>query len=234
MCICGTLTCIRVTPISSPLVLSLYLPPSLPPPPPPPSLSPPPPPPPPPPTPLLSSCLAPLSHRYRRYRRFRCSLLIVVSPAVVYCYVFVTPMTLSTRAVDWKRRGQPPPSLSPVVIVSIVVVVVVDAHRCHRPCRRQRRRRFLCLRRRALSRCRSHRAAATALPQPPLPLSPPSQPSLPCAAASRCRHRRCHRRCHHRRASVRWLVVALFSTVRFRHRMPSCDRRRSRCRPLRR
>ena len=49
---------------------SLYPPPSLLPPPPPPSL----------PLPVLSSCLAPLSHRYRRHRRFRCSLLIVVCP----------------------------------------------------------------------------------------------------------------------------------------------------------
>jgi hypothetical protein len=31
---------------------------------------------------LLSSCLVPLSHRYRRHRRFRCSLLTVVFPAV--------------------------------------------------------------------------------------------------------------------------------------------------------
>jgi hypothetical protein len=28
------------------------------------------------------------------------------------------------------------------------------------------------------------------------------------------------------------LVVALLSAVRFRHRMPSCDHLRSRCRPL--
>jgi hypothetical protein len=32
--------------------------------------------------------------------------------------------------------------------------------------------------------------------------------------------------------SRRWLVVALFSAVRFRHRTLSCDRQRSRCRPL--
>jgi len=39
-------------------------------------------------------------------------------------------MTLSKRAVDWNRCGQPPPSLSPVVIVVIVIVVViVVAHR---------------------------------------------------------------------------------------------------------
>jgi len=49
-------------------------------------------------------------------------------------------MTLSQGAVDWNRRGQPPPSLSPVdvvsiVVVAVVVVVVVVAHRCHRPCR---------------------------------------------------------------------------------------------------
>ena len=48
-------------------------------------------------------------------------------------------MTLSKRAVDWNRRGQPPPSLSPAIVVSIVVVVIVVviiiAHRCHRPCR---------------------------------------------------------------------------------------------------
>jgi hypothetical protein len=31
---------------------------------------------------------------------------------------------------------------------------------------------------------------------------------------------------------VGWLVVALLSAVRFRHRMPSCDHQRSRCRPL--
>jgi hypothetical protein len=39
--------------------------------------------------------------------------------------------------------------LSTVVVVSIVVVVVVVvvAHRCHRPCRRLRRGRFLCRRR---------------------------------------------------------------------------------------
>jgi hypothetical protein len=34
-------------------------------------------------------------------------------------------MTLSNHAVDWNRRGQPPPSLSPVVIISIVFVFVV-------------------------------------------------------------------------------------------------------------
>jgi hypothetical protein len=34
-------------------------------------------------------------------------------------------MTLSKRAVDWNRLGQPPPLLSPVVIVSIIVVFVV-------------------------------------------------------------------------------------------------------------
>jgi hypothetical protein len=32
--------------------------------------------------------------------------------------------------------------------------------------------------------------------------------------------------------SRRWLVVALLSAVRFCHRTPSCDRRRSHCRPL--
>jgi hypothetical protein len=32
--------------------------------------------------------------------------------------------------------------------------------------------------------------------------------------------------------SCHWLVVALFSVVRFHHRMPSCNRQRSRCRPL--
>ena len=34
-------------------------------------------------------------------------------------------MTLSKCTVDWNRCGQPPPSLSPAVIVSIFVVVVV-------------------------------------------------------------------------------------------------------------
>ncbi len=53
-------------------------------------------------------------------------------------------------------------------------------------------------RRRAV-RCRCHRATAK------LP------PNL------RCRHRRCRRR----RTAVRWLVDALLSAVRFRHRMPS-------------
>ena len=78
MCIRGTLTCIRVTPISNLTIGFINPRPSLPPPPPPPPSLPPPPPPPLP--PLLSSCLAPLSHRYRRRRRFRCSLLIVVCP----------------------------------------------------------------------------------------------------------------------------------------------------------
>jgi hypothetical protein len=56
--------------------------PSLPPPPPP---RPPPPPPPPPTPPLLSSCLAPLAHRYCRRCRFCCSLLIVVCPRHCHC-----------------------------------------------------------------------------------------------------------------------------------------------------
>ncbi len=32
--------------------------------------------------------------------------------------------------------------------------------------------------------------------------------------------------------SRHWLVVALLSAVRYHHRTPSCDRQRSRCRPL--
>ena len=44
--------------------------------------------------------------------------------------------------------------------------------------------------------------------------------------------RRLNRRCHRCRASVRWLVVALFSAIQFCHCMLSCDRRHSRCRPL--
>ena len=32
--------------------------------------------------------------------------------------------------------------------------------------------------------------------------------------------------------SLQWLVVALLSAIHFRHCMPSCDRQRSRCRPL--
>ena len=68
-------------------------------------------------------------------------------------------MTLSNHAVDWKRRGQPPPSLSPVVIISIVFVfVIVVAHRCHRPCRR---RRFLCLHRRRRRRRRHRRGGGS-------------------------------------------------------------------------
>ena len=35
--------------------------------------------------PLLSSCLAPLAHRYRRCCRFHCSLLIVVCPRCCHC-----------------------------------------------------------------------------------------------------------------------------------------------------
>jgi hypothetical protein len=73
--------------------------------------------------------------------------------------------------------------------------------------------------RRPLSRCRrSCRAAAAALPPPPR-----HRQAAADLALSRCRRRR---------ATVRWLVVALLSTIRFCHRMPSCDHQRSRCRPL--
>jgi len=75
-------------------------------------------------------------------------------------------MTLSMRAVDWNRRGQPPPSLSPAVVVSIVVVVIVGvvvvvvvAHRCHCP-------------------CRTPPSLSLPPPLPPLP-SPPSPSLLP-------------------------------------------------------
>jgi hypothetical protein len=74
-------------------------------------------------------------------------------------------MTLSMRAVDWNRRGQPPPSLSPAVVVSIVVVVIVGvvvvvvvAHRCHCP-------------------CRTPPSLSLPPPLPPLPSPPPSPPS---------------------------------------------------------
>jgi hypothetical protein len=69
----------------SPLVSAYWplLPPSLTPPLP---LPPPRPPPPPlPPPPLLSSCLAPLAHRYCRRCHFCCSLLIVVCPCPCHC-----------------------------------------------------------------------------------------------------------------------------------------------------
>jgi hypothetical protein len=77
-----------------------------------------------------------------------------------------------------------------------------------------------------LSRCRRHhrscRAAATALP--PLRCAPLPRCRRPCAVAlppppppSRSRS---------------LVVVALLCTVRFRHRMPSCDHQRSCCRPL--
>jgi hypothetical protein len=108
-------------------------------------------------------------------------------------------------------------------------------------CRHRRHRRrhlrcqtlhpFLCLR-----RCRCH---CHALPQPPRCCHRAAAVALCAATAlpSPPRHRqaaadiplsRCHHcRCHHRRASVRWLLVALFSAVRLRHHMPSCNRRRS-------
>ena len=70
-----------------------------------------------------------------------------------------------------------------------------------------------------MSRCRhrrSHRAAATALPQSRcVPPPPRRRQAAADLALSRCRRRR---------AAVRWLVVALLSAVRFRHRMPWCRR----------
>jgi hypothetical protein len=67
-----------------------------------------------------------------------------------------------------------------------------------------------------------HRAAAIALP--PLRCAPP--PCCRCRCCCRCH---CRRRCRCRHSIVHWLVVALLSTVRFCHRMPSCDRQRSHC-----
>ena len=67
------------------------------------------------------------------------------------------------------------------------------------------------------------RRCAVALPPPPLTLPPPPRRRQAAAdlALSHCR-----------RTTVRWLVVALLSAVRFRHHMPSCDHQRSSCRPL--
>jgi hypothetical protein len=139
MCIRGTLTCIHVTPISSPKD-SLYPPPLLPPPPPPPSLP-----------PLLSSCLAPLFHRYCRHRRFRCSLLIVAAAATRYLH---------------RRRFR------------CSLLIVVCPRRCPTAtatynCYRLRRCRFLCS---LLIVCYSrrchchHRRRYLLLPPPPFPL----------------------------------------------------------------
>ena len=104
---------------------SLYPPPSLPPPPPLP----------PPPTLLLSSCLVPLSHRYHCHRHFRCSLLIVVSPAVATvaavaaaatCYLHRRHFCCSLLIVVCPRRcpaattayslSPPPPPFSLLVV----------------------------------------------------------------------------------------------------------------------
>ena len=64
---------------------------------------------------------------------------------------------------------------------------------------------------------------------PPLPLPPPCRRQAAAnVMLSRCRHCRWDRH----RASVGWLVVALFSAVRFRLCMLSCDRQCSHCRPL--
>jgi hypothetical protein len=70
------------------------------------------------------------------------------------------------------------------------------------------------------SRCRAAAklppTSAFALPPPPqLPPPPRRRQAAADLALSRCRRRR---------AAVRWLVVVLLSAVRFRHRMPSCDR----------
>jgi hypothetical protein len=67
-----------------------------------------------------------------------------------------------------------------------------------------------CCRRRSLRQAGCRRVAVAAAPPP---------------SCRRCRC--CRRRC--RRSAVHWLVVALLSTVRLCHRMPSCDRRRSHC-----
>jgi hypothetical protein len=83
---------------------------------------------------------------------------------------------------------------------------------------RHRRCHHCDVRRQATSRC-----LTAALPPPPR-----RRQASTNLALSRCHHRHCRRR----RAAVCWLVVALLSAVRFRHRMPSCNHQRSRCRPL--
>jgi hypothetical protein len=68
-----------------------------------------------PPPPLLSSCLAPLAHRYCPRHRFCCSLLIVDCPRHSHC-----------RHLCHRRYGLTADPL-PTVVVMIVVVVTVAA-----------------------------------------------------------------------------------------------------------
>ena len=137
----------------------------------------------PPPPSLLSSCLAPLSHRYCRHRRFRCSLLTVVSPAVAtaaaaaaaatphhrrFCcsLLIVVSPTVATAAAAaaatrYRRRRY---SLSPPPLFLLLFVDCCLPRRCH-CCRRYSLSprhvdtRYLCMN--AINRiCNKHTAAS--------------------------------------------------------------------------
>ncbi len=115
----------HLSPLAAPHRPSLPPPPLPRPPPPRPSPPPPPPPLPPPlpPPPLLSSCLAPLAHRYRRRRRFCCSLLIVVCPCRCHCRCLCR--SAATAGSVFSTATAAPLATVIVMIVFVVTAAVV-------------------------------------------------------------------------------------------------------------
>ena len=163
------------------------------------------------------------------------TIALTLAPSIVCCRHAVSPCHCCAAALP------PLPPLPPPLLhrQAAADVALPRCRRCHAaaklpptlrcraatlpppPCRRQAAADV------ALLHCRHRRSrcqAATALPPSRCALPRPSQIAANIAL-SRCRHCRCHR-CH---AAVHWLVVVLLSAVQFWHRMPSCNRRRSRC-----
>jgi hypothetical protein len=147
----------------------------------------------PPPPPLcLSSCLAPLAHRYCRCRRFCCSLLIVVCPRRCHCCC-----RRRRRRLCFQHRHCRPPSKGH----RHNFCRHISCPHCLRDhhCRTSRRRRQQCG---ARPTSKSSLSVGTIIlvpmfPPPPLPLSPPTE-----GCCFRCQCGCCFRGCCHLPAAM--------------------------------